>query len=90
MFDTDREFQKWMSEGAMGIALGDIIALVIGFILLVNMLPTALSQFYAQGTGTWLIGASNDTATVAIWRLLPLMGVLAGFILIALPVIKRL
>ena len=74
----------------MGIALGDIIALVIGFILLVNMLPTALAQFYTVNVGTWLIGTANDTATVAIWRLLPLMGVLAGFVLIALPVLKRL
>ena len=79
-----------MSKAEMGIALSDIISLVIGFILLVNMLPTALTQFYAQNTGTWLAGGTNDTATVAIWRLLPLMGVLAGFILIALPVIRRL
>jgi hypothetical protein len=87
VFDTDKE---WYKSAAIGIALGDIISLVIGFILLVNMLPTAMTQFYAQGTGTWLIGTANDTATVAIWRLMPLMGVLAGFVLIALPVLKRL
>lgn len=86
----DLEFYKWMSEGQMNIALSDIIALVIGFILLVNMLPTALGQFYTQNTGGWVSGGTNDTATVAIWRLLPLMGVLAGFILIAIPVMRRL
>jgi hypothetical protein len=51
VFDTDKE---WYKSAAIGIALGDIISLVIGFILLVNMLPTAMTQFYAQGTGTWL------------------------------------
>jgi hypothetical protein len=81
---------EWYKKAEMGIALGDIIALVIGFILLINMLPTAIAQFYTVNVGTWLIAGANDTATVAIWRLMPLMGVLAGFILIALPVIKRL
>jgi hypothetical protein len=54
------------------------------------MLPTALTQFYSQNTGGWVNGGSNDTATVAIWRLLPLMGVLAGFILIAFPVLRNM
>ena len=86
----DKEFIAWMSKGEFKIALGDIIGLVIGFVLIVNMLPTALSQFYGVGTGTWLVGTANDTATVAIWRLMPLMGVLAGFILIAIPVMKKI
>ncbi len=55
-----------MSKAEMGIALLDIISLVIGFILLVNMLPTALTQFYSQNTGTWLSGGTKSVKSPCI------------------------
>jgi hypothetical protein len=100
VFNTDREFYKWLSEGEFGIQIKDVIILTVGVILLVSMLPSALGQFYAVGTANWSTGGcapgtsacagSNDTATQSLWRLIPLMGVLAAFSLIAIPVISKL
>ena len=84
-----------MSQAEMQISLAEIIGIVVGIILLVNMLPSAINQFYATRTFGWNTSTTdttgvNDTATQAIWRLLPLIGVLAAFLLVAIPVIKRL
>ena len=91
---------KWFKRGEFNIAFGEIIVLVIGFILLISMMPSALASFYTVNTGNWttagcVVGTSacngvNDTATNAIWRLMPLMGVIAAFGLIAIPVLKRI
>ena len=78
----------------MSISISEIVMLVIGVILLVNLLPVGLAQFYSTNTASWSVNGSpfgaNDSATNAIWRLFPLIGVLAAFLLIAIPVIKRL
>ena len=81
----------------MTIAIQDVVILVVGFILLVSLMPSAINSFYAVNTANWsqngmagIYGGVNDTATKAIWYLLPLIGVLAAFLLIAIPVIRRL
>ena len=100
MTNTDRRFTEWFYKGSMNIALGEIVVLVVGIILLVSLMPSALTSFYTTNTGNWttagcVAGTSacngaNDTATFAIWRLMPLIGVLAAFLLIAIPVLRRL
>ena len=84
----------------MNIALSEIVALVVGFILLISMMPSALASFYSTNTANWTTGgcvvgtsactATNDTATNAVWRLMPLIGVVGAFGLIAIPVIRRI
>lgn len=73
--------------------LPDIISMVIGAILIASMLPTALSSFYKVNTGWFVFGGgstgTNDTATVAIFNLLPLFAVLGGLVLMIAPVLKR-
>ena len=91
MYITNLEFYKWLSEGELNVSLAEIVGLVVGFILLVNMLPSAINQFYTVSMFSWNTSVGvNDSATQAIWSLMPLVGVLAGFLLVAIPVIKRL
>ena len=97
---TDRDFLEWFYKGEFTIALQDIVVLVVGIILLVSLMPSALSSFYTTNTANWSTAVcvpgtagcngANDTATFAIWRLFPLIGVLAAFLLIAIPVLRRI
>ena len=89
------EMAKYYSEhAAMGEIMGDIIAIAVGAILIASMLPTALNAFYDVNTGWFVYGGTstgtNDTATVAIFNLLPLFAVLGGLALMLAPVVKRL
>ncbi len=84
-----------MYKAEFSVSLAEVIGLVVGLILLVNMLPSAIDQFYSTSTFGWNTSTTNttgvnDTATQAIWRLMPLVGVLAAFLLVAIPVIRRL
>ena len=86
--------RAYAETAALGSTMTDIIAIVIGAILVASMLPTALTSFYKVNTGWFVFGGtstgSNDTATVAIFNLLPLFAVLGGLALMIAPVIKRL
>ena len=89
------EMAKYYStHAALGDVMGDIIAITVGAILIASMLPTALDSFYGVNTGWFVYGGSstgvNDTATVAIFNLLPLFAVLGGLALMLTPVVKRL
>ena len=93
--DYYRAFAKHYAEhAALGSIMGDIIAITVGAILIASMLPTALSSFYKVNTGWFVYGGAstgtNDTATVAIFNLLPLFAVLGGLALMIAPVIRRL
>ena len=84
----------YASHAALGEIMGDIIAITVGAILIASMLPTALDSFYSVNTGWFVYGGSstgtNDTATVAIFNLLPLFAVLGGLALMLAPVVRRL
>ena len=90
-----RDFAKYYAEHAnLGGVMGDIIAITVGAILIASMLTTALHSFYDVNTGFFVYGgtstSANDTATVAIFNLLPLFAVLGGLALMLSPVIKRI
>lgn len=94
MWEDLKAMSRVYAETAeIGSILGDIIAIVVGAILIASMLPTALSSFYKVNTGWFVYGGgstgTNDTATVAIFNLLPLFAVLGGMMLMAAPVLKR-
>ena len=89
------DFAKYYARHAdLGGVMGDIIAITVGAILIASMLPTALDSFYGVNTGWFVYGGTstgtNDTATVAIFNLLPLFAVLGGLALMLAPVVKRL
>ena len=95
MFDEYKAMAKYYAEhAALGDVMGDIIAITVGAILIASMLPTALDSFYNVNTGWFVFGGgstgTNDTATVAIFNLLPLFAVLGGLALMLAPVVKRL
>ena len=85
--------RAYAETASLGGIMGDIIAIVIGAILVASMLPTALTSFYKVNTGWFVYGGgstgTNDTATVAIFNLLPLFAVLRGLALMIAPVIKH-
>ena len=89
------DYAKYYATHAeLGSVMGDIIAITVGAILIASMLPTALNSFYDVNTGWFVYGGAstgvNDTATVAIFNLLPLFAVLGGLALMIAPVIRRL
>ena len=89
------DFAKYYAtHAALGEIMGDIIAITVGAILIASMLPTALDSFYNVNTGWFVFGGgstgTNDSATVAIFNLLPLFAVLGGLALMLAPVVKRL
>ena len=89
-----KALSRYYSEhAALGDIMGDVIAITVGAILIASMLPTALSSFYKVNTGWFVYGGAstgtNDTATVAIFNLLPLFAVLGGLALMIAPVIRR-
>ena len=89
------EMAEYYSKHAeMGDVMGDIIAITVGAILIASMLPTALDSVYGVNTGWFVYGGSstgvNDSATVAIFNLLPLFAVLGGLALMLAPVVRRL
>ena len=84
----------YAEHASLGDILGDIIAITVGAILIASMLPTALTSFYKVNTGWFVFGGgstgTNDTASVAIFNLLPLFAVLGGLVLMIAPVVKRM
>lgn len=84
----------YAENAEMGSIMTDVIAIAIGAILIASMLPTALDAFYDTNTGWFVYGGTstgtNDTATVAIFRLLPLFAVIGGMALMLAPALKHL
>ena len=78
----------------MGSGMSEIISVAVGVILIAAILPTALSSLYQVNTGWFVYGGgstgTNDTATVAIFKIFPLFAVLAGLLLIIAPVYRHL
>ena len=87
--------EYYAKHAGLGSIMGDIITIAIGAILVASILPTALKSFYAVDSSLFYFGPSgssnaNDTATIAIFKLLPLFTVLGGLALMLAPVIKHL
>ena len=83
----------------MELKLGLVIALVVGSILLAALIPTALDTLYDQATDTsfrWDNGVeggsagANDTATFAIFKLLPLFAVIGGMAILGGVALKEM
>ena len=85
--------QYYAENASMGEIMGDVLAIALGGILVAAMLPTALDSFYDTNVGFFTYGGTstgtNDTATVAIFKLLPLFAVLGGLMLILAPALRR-
>ena len=85
--------QYYAEHASMGEIMGDVLAIALGGILVAAMLPTALDSFYDTNVGWFVYGGTstgtNDTATVAIFKLLPLFAVLGGLMLILAPALRR-
>ena len=86
--------RAYAEQASLGSVLPDIIAITVGAILIASMLPTAMQAFYNVNTGWFVYGGTstgtNDTAAVAIFRLLPLMAVIGGLVLMIAPVLRRI
>lgn len=81
----------------MDLKIGVLIGLVVGAILIAALLPTALDALYDQSDGAkfkWdnglATGGTNDTATLAIFRLLPLFAVIGALAVMIGVVLKEL
>ena len=93
-WDNYKAMAQYYAENAsMGEIMGDVLAIALGCILVAAMLPTALDSFYDTNVGWFVYGGTssgtNDTATVAIFKLLPLFAVLGGLMLILAPALRR-
>lgn len=84
-----------------GEIIGVVIAIAVGVIMLSAMFPSALDTFYGQDTADWGFGVYNDTSeawesgeadtkATTIWYMLPMMGVVAGLLLLVGIVVKML
>ena len=94
-WDNYKAMAQYYAENAsMGEIMGDVLAIALGGILVAAMLPTALDSFYDTNVGWFVYGGTssgtNDTATVAIFKLLPLFAVLGGLMLILAPALRRI
>lgn len=65
------------------LSLSVIITFAIGLIVMVSVVPEAITTFYGTNTSTWAIDGTPDTKTQTLWWLLPLIivaGIIAGFV----------
>lgn len=65
-----------------GSSVGSIVGFAIALIVLASVAPTALDSFYSTNTSEWQINGQEDTKTVALWWLMPLIIVAVVLILI--------
>lgn len=65
-----------------GSSVGSIVGFAIALIVLASVAPTALDSFYNTNTSAWQIDGKEDTKTVALWWLMPLIIVAVVLILI--------
>lgn len=69
-----------IKAGEPGISVDVVLAIFVAFILAGATLPTAFSQIFNATTAGW------TTATVTVWQLLPLLGVVS---LILVLIVRR-
>lgn len=55
------------------LSVAGIIGFAIGLIVLASVLPTAMDVFYNTNTTSWDINGQEDTKTVLLWWLIPLI-----------------
>lgn len=53
------------------------IGIAIAVIVLASVVPTAFDSFYAADTANWTIDGEEDSKTVDLWYLIPLLIVVA-------------
>ena len=64
------------------LSVAGIIGFAIGLIVLASVLPTAMDVFYNTNTTSWDINGSEDTKTVLLWWLIPLIVVAVVLIML--------
>ena len=64
------------------LSVAGIIGFAIGLIVLASVLPTAMDVFYNTNTSSWDINGTEDTKTVLLWWLIPLIVVAVVLIML--------
>lgn len=64
------------------LSVAGIIGFAIGLIVLASVLPTAMDVFYNTNTTSWDINGQEDTKTVLLWWLIPLIVVAVVLIML--------
>lgn len=62
---------------------GSIISIIIAVILIAYLAPAAIESFYTANTSAWAFGGVEDTKTINIWMLMPLICVVVFLAAIA-------
>ena len=70
------------SEAMIDISIAGVIGFAIGLIVLASVLPTAMDVFYQTNTSSWDINGQEDTKTVLLWWLIPLIVVAVVLIML--------
>lgn len=70
------------TEGMIDISIAGVIGFAIGLIVLASVLPTAMDVFYQTNTSSWDINGQEDTKTVLLWWLIPLIVVAVVLIML--------
>lgn len=75
---------KSLNNRAMldNLSVAGIIGFAIGLIVLASVLPTAMDVFYNTNTSSWDINGTEDTKTVLLWWLIPLIVVAVVLIML--------
>lgn len=72
--DVSFKMNKLDDNGAIGgWSVGGIIGFAIALVVLASVVPTAIDSFYQTNTTAWQINGSEDSKTVMLWWLLPLI-----------------
>lgn len=75
--------KKLDNSGMMSdLSVAGIIGFAIGLIVLASVLPTAMDVFYNTNTTSWDINGEEDTKTVLLWWLIPLIVVAVVLIML--------
>lgn len=64
------------------LSVAGIIGFAIGLIVLASVLPTAMDVFYNTNTTGWDINGEEDSKTVLLWWLIPLIVVAVVLIML--------
>ena len=70
------------TEAMIDISIAGVIGFAIGLIVLASVLPTAMDVFYQTNTSSWDINGQEDTKTVLLWWLIPLIVVAVVLIML--------